>query len=103
MKKFKEDSIKTDKVNRGLCSTCNNAPTCLFYQENGSRLVWYCETFDDYVPVRESIPKPEKMIEPKADDPGKRVFEGLCLNCTQNATCTFHKPDGGIWHCEEYE
>ncbi len=103
MKEIKENLIKMAKVNRGLCSTCNNAPTCLFYRGNGSRIVWYCETFDDYVPVQESIPKTEKKIEPKTEDPGQGVFEGLCMNCAHCATCTFIKPEGGVWHCEEYE
>ena len=103
MEEIKENLIKMAKVNRGLCTTCNNAPTCIYYQANESRIVWYCETFDAYVPVQEPIPEPEKKIESKTEDPGKGVFEGLCVNCANRATCTFPKPEGGVWHCEEYE
>nr|NQU89919.1 hypothetical protein [Bacteroidota bacterium] len=103
MIEIKENLKKMAKVNRGLCTTCNNAPTCLFFLGNGSRIVWYCETFDNYVSFQESIPKTEKMIIPKTEDPGKSVFEGLCTNCAHCSTCNFPKHEGGVWHCEEYE
>ena len=103
MKDLMKNLTKSDKVNRGLCTTCNNAPTCLFYQGNGSRFVWYCETFDDYILVQKSILKTEKKIEPQSEDPDKAVFKGLCMNCAHNTTCTFIKPGGGVWHCDEYE
>ena len=28
---------------------------------------------------------------------------GLCGDCRIAATCTLPRPDGGVWHCEEYE
>jgi hypothetical protein len=32
----------------------------------------------------------------------KEVFKGLCVNCANRHTCLFPKPEGGVWHCEEY-
>jgi len=29
-------------------------------------------------------------------------FLGLCVNCEDRETCVYPKPDGGVWHCEEY-
>jgi hypothetical protein len=29
-------------------------------------------------------------------------IKGLCATCESFPTCAFTKPDGGIWHCEEY-
>ena len=29
-------------------------------------------------------------------------FKGLCVNCANRHTCLFPKPEGGVWHCEEY-
>lgn len=101
MTEIKENLKKKSKANRGLCLTCNNAPTCIFYQRNGSRIVWYCELFDDYVPVQE-LQKPEKKVESKTEEKSKGKFKGLCVNCEDRDTCTFTKPEGGIWHCEEY-
>jgi hypothetical protein len=28
---------------------------------------------------------------------------GICSNCDNCRTCVFPKPEGGIWHCEEYQ
>ena len=28
---------------------------------------------------------------------------GICINCKNRQTCKFIKPDGVVWHCEEYE
>jgi len=30
------------------------------------------------------------------------LIKGLCINCENRHTCEFTKPNGGIWHCEEY-
>lgn len=27
---------------------------------------------------------------------------GLCSNCELRSTCTFAKPEGGVWRCDEY-
>lgn len=32
-----------------------------------------------------------------------RRFKGLCVNCAYRETCLYPKPEGGVWHCEEYE
>jgi hypothetical protein len=31
------------------------------------------------------------------------VPRGLCINCDVRNTCTFPKPEGGVWFCEEYQ
>ena len=102
MTEIKDNLKKKSKVKIGLCSTCNNSPSCLFYQRNGSRVVWYCELFDDYVSIPELLPKAEKKVESKTEETSKSKFEGLCKNCENQDTCAFPKPAGGIWHCEEY-
>lgn len=30
------------------------------------------------------------------------LVRGLCVNCENRHTCEFVKPNGGVWHCEEY-
>jgi hypothetical protein len=27
---------------------------------------------------------------------------GLCGLCEDRSTCTYPRPEGGVWHCEEY-
>jgi hypothetical protein len=31
------------------------------------------------------------------------IHRGLCINCDVRGTCTFPKPEGGVWFCEEYQ
>jgi hypothetical protein len=30
------------------------------------------------------------------------LLKGLCANCDNLDHCTYPKPEGGVWHCEEY-
>lgn len=27
----------------------------------------------------------------------------LCWNCQNHETCTYPKPEGGVWHCKDYK
>lgn len=85
----------------GLCSTCNNTPSCSFRLIDPKRLIWYCELFDYYVQVKEQIPKSKAILDSIPESKNTR-FKGLCMNCEICDTCTYPKPESGIWHCEEY-
>ena len=30
------------------------------------------------------------------------VLRGLCVNCDLRRDCTYPKPPGGVWNCDEY-
>lgn len=84
-----------------LCTTCNNAPECIS-RKNIIRPVYFCENYDDFIP--------QKTVEIEVEATPERVsedaiyeFKGLCVNCDHRNTCAFPKPEGGVWHCEEYE
>jgi hypothetical protein len=92
---------------RGLCMTCNNAPTCM-YPKNPERPVWHCEEFDDSC-------KPEKNTDakivyqlnrtevcPDVEEQHSGSSRGLCANCENRKDCKLAKPESGIWHCNEY-
>jgi len=44
--------------------------------------------------------------KPTTDKPEKNRDDGeivdLCATCVKRDTCTLPKPEGGVWHCEEY-
>lgn len=55
----------------------------------------------------------EAVIEPVSDlqellgrlaaKPGSSSkVGGLCVNCSERATCSYPKPPGGVWRCEDY-
>jgi hypothetical protein len=66
--------------------------------------------FDDYTPPPTEPIIGEKRL-PWAESPrAQRVVEeevsrysGLCVNCEHRQSCTHPKPEGGVWHCENYE
>jgi hypothetical protein len=103
-----EGSIASRKEeDPGICSSCKTATTCT-YTKDFRRPVLQCEDFDGYEPRPESPivkniflmadSKSRSNVEEK--DSGK--YKGLCSICEDRKTCTFIKPEGGVWHCEEY-
>ncbi len=88
---------------RSLCSSCKNAGDCTF-QKDRQKPSFYCEEFEIDISPSVKIARKEKVsptptVEAEKDS-GK--FTGLCSNCDNRRTCAFPKPEGGIWHCEEY-
>ena len=92
---------------RGLCMTCNNAPTCFYRASRGPAL--YCETFDDY--VEPAMRTANRLASPSADRPkalppteeDASPIAGLCINCDHRRSCRHPRPLGGVWHCEDYK
>lgn len=93
----------------GICSTCNYAPDCAHRLRNPGLAIWDCENYDDYVHIAgaeingglsEIIPAPRKSHRPEFD---AVEYKGLCGNCEKRDECTFPRPAGGVWHCEEYQ
>ncbi len=98
---------------RGLCSTCKNALTCT-YPRDPRRPVFHCCEHEGYEECEGSVslalvsagrifpgpPDVEAKFPAAVRDSEK--IRGLCVNCANRATCTFPKPEGGVWHCDEY-
>jgi hypothetical protein len=105
----------------GLCSTCNNIADCGYRLARGFDAL-FCESFDNYTPpsVKPVEPSPEfqadkgtendkagkpvQRPQPRTDDedPSDKL-KGLCINCEHRKDCCLPRPEGGVWHCEEYE
>lgn len=92
----------------GLCSTCNNASTCIYRARRGFDAL-YCDMFDDYTApsARVSGHLGAKPIAASAKvgarKPVSNSYKGLCVNCENRESCTLPRPDEGVWHCEEYK
>jgi len=85
----------------GLCVSCKNAPKC-DYLKIAKKPVLQCSEFQGFEsrPMKKAPDlKPKKPEE--ADDASK--FMGLCRTCEIRKTCKYPKPEGGVWHCDEYE
>ena len=89
---------------RDLCSTCRNAKECTFRREP-NKPVFHCEEFE-IVPLvsTKSVDKdPRREVAlPIREGGDSGGYAGLCSDCEDRETCTFPRPEGGVWHCEEY-
>lgn len=92
----------------GLCSYCKSESVCTFIRDP-NRPVYECDEFEEihYVSLRVSNQKKISPIHssknlPSPQDPPSS-YKGLCMNCEQKASCIYPKPEGGVWHCEEYQ
>ena len=91
----------------GLCMTCNNAADCVYRLRRGFDAA-YCEMFDGAsFPADNGSGRGDtksKILYPggSISKAGSLVPKGLCQNCQHFETCMLPKPEGGVWHCEEY-
>ncbi len=105
----KQVAVETREEYLGICSTCNHAPDCAHRLRNPDVAIWECENYDDYVHIDGTelngglstvLPPPRKSHRPEFDS---IEYKGLCANCEKRDECTFPRPAGGVWHCEEYQ
>ena len=87
-------------IYNGICSTCKHVSTCTLCGDP-RRPLFYCEEFDIEVTTapRTAMGHTEPHAR-EAEDSSTSI--GLCIDCENVRTCTFQKPEGGVWHCEEY-
>ena len=57
-------------------------------------------------PPREENGRDAAEPETRPSKPGEKGeaerFKGLCMNCDNRFDCLLPRPEGGVWHCEEY-
>jgi hypothetical protein len=93
--------VENDVIN-DLCITCNHYQICSTRRDR-KRPIWFCEEFDNYVPIKEMKIKTDSKASFKTVKKEMQQYKGLCINCENRENCKLHKPNGGIWHCEEYQ
>ena len=85
---------------RDLRSNFNHAEAC-GGRNALRRPILFCEEFDVSVPVANS--PPERSVPMGASKrQSANEHAGLCMNCDHAEACTLLRPEGGVWHCEEY-
>ena len=95
------------RPHRDLCSTCSHAETC-GNRSTPQRPIFFCEMFEVFAPppaatatrLRRAATAAAARGPASQQDAGH--YKGLCVNCDSRNTCTLPRPEGGIWHCEEY-
>jgi hypothetical protein len=87
--------------NQGICFACAHVSSCALTSA-GSALngTQFCEEYEPAhfltaIPLCEQLP-----IMLNRQTSSKTL--GLCSNCAHYPGCSFPKPEGGVWHCEDY-
>ena len=108
IKAKKEENAYVDK-NRylGLCSYCKSAPNCTFTRDP-NRPVCECDEFVGFTYASVGIPNQKNASlkhlskNPLPSEDPFHLYKGLCSQCEERANCIYPKPEGGVWHCDEF-
>lgn len=91
----------------GLCQCCVHDRECV-YPRADDQPVRFC---DEFTPPGSRPPRYPLRNDQDGDSTGRvesvenaegRLL-GLCRMCIHQAECQFPKPEGGVWHCGEFE
>ena len=95
-----------EKVYNGLCVNCKNALTCIF-AGSSEKPVAQCEEYECMNSISgenyDQIRQQKTVRRQKNSHYEDHIYKGLCVNCEERYMCRFPKPEGGVWHCEEYK
>jgi hypothetical protein len=65
------------------------------------RMILQCEQFEMAFPEEGNrVPGRPRVLPRNGRDTHK--YAGLCSNCEKREACTYVKPEGGVWRCDEY-
>lgn len=99
-------SERTRMANRdwypGLCTTCVNEPVCTF-PRSVDYPVTSCDEFEGGVEVKPLRSLEGSRLTERFAVANREWFPGLCMTCEKRETCTFPKPEGGVFNCDEFE
>ena len=95
------------EIYKGLCETCVHAKECS-YTRDPSRPVLLCEEFEGERKKQEEKSRKSKPRKQEGENRGAGPnydpsLKGLCGTCERRDSCTYPRPEWGVWHCDEYE
>ncbi len=108
--KEKEYPMAKNQEYLDICTSCFAEPDCPQSAEL-RHPIWFCNEFDT---IKNSVDKDTKSkpnashsnnndLISKTKEKETRIYKGLCVNCENQKTCMLTIPEGGVWHCEEYQ
>lgn len=90
------------KKHNDLCFTCDDGVSCNYPKSHGKPIM-QCEEFSCApTPSKKDVKTPKVNSTDCRQKDNSTNYNGLCANCENSKTCAIDKPEGGIWHCEEY-
>ncbi len=89
----------------GRCGDCVKSETCTFPRDP-AHPVRACEEFEGAelsAGARQPLVAVARVF-PEDPDPTQAAAgdaKGLCRQCARRQTCSYPKPPGGVWQCDE--
>ena len=94
----------SDVRSRSLCCTCMHEVACIRVREIFSPVI-HCELFENEqteVPASTAVSRENSKVNTGNAVEEPDGLRGLCVNCHYRFDCCLPRPEGGVWHCEEY-
>ncbi len=96
--------MSASRKTQGICLSCIFHPECSLRRDKAAP-VWFCESFEctEREPCKDEqvdLNHCRKDVNPEICDTS---LKGLCMNCENRASCSYPRPEGGVWHCSEYK
>ncbi|MCO6437226.1 MAG: hypothetical protein J5J06_09085 [Phycisphaerae bacterium] len=85
----------------GLCSSCVNDSVCTF-PRSADHPVRTCDEFEG-IQLPERPATVNQIVTERFAVANREWLPGLCKTCEKRGSCTFPKPEGGVFNCEEFE
>lgn len=89
-------------VTHGVCSACIYGDDCTFEAESGG-VILQCEQFELAFPAEEVRQNRTQSRTFTRNGRDSSQYAGICSNCENRETCSYPKPEGGVWRCEDYQ
>jgi len=102
-----EESEISRRGYRGLCSACRKGEQCT-YPRDYRHPILQCEEFEGIEPSavrfteKDILQAIDSIVKLNCEENNSNQYQGLCRNCQIREHCTYPRPEGGVWHCEEY-
>lgn len=80
---------------KNLCDSCAKGSRCSGRPDNGIP-IHFCNDF-----IMKDLTE-ESPHNQNYERPNETTYLGLCENCENKKHCQLPRPQGGVWHCEEY-
>jgi hypothetical protein len=92
----------------GLCAVCSRASSCTYRRQFGEPRL-FCDELEGGLAIQKRSADEQIVLlahsqsgpRNDGDDIGRE--RGLCGHCENREYCTYPKPEGGVWHCDEYK
>ncbi len=95
------EAVPGAEMLQGICAACQNGPECTLIKPDAPAPM-HCGQFQEYPPFHNFTPQDIIAPRPHKTTGHQDTLLGICAHCADRELCTFPRPQGGVWTCDEY-